>query len=315
MSHERFLFFILALVVVLLWWQNSAENRESRGEPFAQTNVPRMIPPPAPQPQKNRELRKSQTLQKPESNFIESARPAKLIPIQSTNDPHQPPAGAVPFDLIGQYVVAYGDILIGRANKPDFPKSGFIEAPKMQLWETNEIPFSIHNTLKNPERVMRTIQYFNSHTPVKFVPYDGQPDSIVFVPGEDLCLSYLGRVQGHQPIYLSDKCSEREIGHEILHALGFVHEQSRPDRDRYLRILWPNIQEQHQDQFMTVPEGLFEALRERPFDYRSVMLYHAEAFAKQPGLLTLESLGQAIDPVASGLSDEDLARIWLLYNR
>lgn len=38
-----------------------------------------------------------------------------------------------------------------------------------------------------------------------------------------------------------DCLSQGEIAHEIMHVLGFSHEHTRPDRDRYITVLWENI--------------------------------------------------------------------------
>ena len=57
------------------------------------------------------------------------------------------------------------------------------------------------------------------------------------------CWSYLGKIRnnGSQQISLASGCDLAVPAHEIMHALGRFHEQSRADRDTYVRIITSNI--------------------------------------------------------------------------
>lgn len=57
------------------------------------------------------------------------------------------------------------------------------------------------------------------------------------------CWSFLGQTGGSQTLSLQTPgCMWSGVAaHEFMHALGFVHEQSRSDRDHYVSIVWKNI--------------------------------------------------------------------------
>ena len=54
----------------------------------------------------------------------------------------------------------------------------------------------------------------------------------------------VGRITGKHNLFLGYGCvTTRMIIHEFLHVFGFYHEQSRPDRDQYVRVIEKNIRE------------------------------------------------------------------------
>lgn len=60
--------------------------------------------------------------------------------------------------------------------------------------------------------------------------------------------------------------------HEFGHALGFHHEQNRPDRDQYIRIFKQNINPQSLFAFHKYDWNTINAY-DVPYDYESIMHY------------------------------------------
>ena len=230
---------------------------------------------------------------------------------ENSAQPPKPPPHGLPYVRNGELIVVFGDVLYGKAK--DAPPTGYVKTMPVDTWENSTIPFFIATDLPNPDRVNQAIKYFNEHTHVHFVPFTGQADAIVFEKGQKDCLSYVGRIGGHQPIYLDDRCGQTEITHELMHVLGFVHEQSRPDRDQYIKIHWENIQLDDRPQFDVAPDEVTRVSTSLPFDYHSIMLYKPSIFALRPELKTMDSVtNDAIDP-SEQLSRDDLNRLDKIY--
>lgn len=86
---------------------------------------------------------------------------------------------------------------------------------------------------------------YHKYTCVKFKPYTGEEsDYIRITAGNTGCWSSVGRIGGKQDVNLQvPGCLLKKgtVIHELMHAIGFLHEQSRFERDEYVTIRWNNI--------------------------------------------------------------------------
>ena len=62
------------------------------------------------------------------------------------------------------------------------------------------------------------------------------------------------------------------VVHELGHALGFLHEQSRPDRDQYVDVITENIEEGKEENFHKYSHLQIDSLGVE-YDLGSIMHY------------------------------------------
>jgi len=130
--------------------------------------------------------------------------------------------------------------------------------------------------------IYSAIATFESNTCLHFKSTTGLGDYIDFISSDTGCYSdSVGRNEGRQVINLDNHgCSYVDIIiHEIGHAIGFWHEQSRPDRDQYVDIHWNFISNGYSNNFLKRKYSEVDYQDSR-YDYGSIMHYPKTAFLK-----------------------------------
>jgi len=153
------------------------------------------------------------------------------------------------------------------------------------------------------------------HTCIRFVERTNEADYIEFYEdSKSFCQSYIGKKGGKQLLSLGSGCKNRgHITHELMHALGFFHEHTRPDRDKFIKILWDNIKKDHVKQFEIRTRGEATTLGQ-PYDFQSIMHYSNKEFSSNGGD-TIQAIADPSMPLGNlnSLSAVDAMQINLLY--
>ena len=229
---------------------------------------------------------------------------------------------SVTYELVDGQAVFQGDMILDlerlRVSDVEAARSAG-RRNEAARWIGGVVPYTIDSTLaSNDARVSGAISSWQSTTGITFIPRTSQGDYVLFrnPSGNTSCVtSNIGRTTGVVAISLATGCSTGNAIHEVGHAVGLWHEQSRADRDTWVTVNWANIQSGMASQFNTYLQNSSDGVDSSAYDFGSVMAYDSFAFSAN-GLPTLvKKDGSTFTSQRSGLSANDVRGVGRMYPR
>ncbi len=195
-------------------------------------------------------------------------------------------------EVIDGHFVLEGDIILDtesnwRTNQDRAQGRGSAHSFSSLRWPGGVIPYEIESGHPISNRIQDAIDNLNASTNLTIKPRTNETDFVKFVSASG-CASWVGRQGGQQTINASSTCTVGNMMHEILHAAGLWHEQSRCDRNSFVSIIWDNITDGKEKNFGQHCAGMSnpgtwddkDGVDIGNYDFGSIMHYPSTAFSK-----------------------------------
>ncbi|HEY5909140.1 MAG TPA: M12 family metallopeptidase [Verrucomicrobiae bacterium] len=170
------------------------------------------------------------------------------------------------------YKIIEGDIQVPLGFQPGDPASKAVYTTG-SLWGNGVVPYEFDSnvTAENQTHAIDAMALWEAEANINFRPRGLLDTSFVHFQNSTQNNSPVGPQPFGNTINIFNWHQPYTIAHELGHTLGFWHEQSRPDRDSYIRIETANILSGEEHNFEKQNDASFYG----PYDFDSVMHYGA----------------------------------------
>uniref|UniRef100_A0A1B6M8P9 Metalloendopeptidase n=1 Tax=Graphocephala atropunctata TaxID=36148 RepID=A0A1B6M8P9_9HEMI len=205
----------------------------------------------------------------------------------------------------------------------DFEHRSFIDDPEYQWPHRGEfvvVPFETNNLEPRVENLLyHYIDIFKNQTCIRWIPRTNEVDYVAFEPGYDVngkltdrCWAQaIGRTGGRIYIKVNSRCMSlgstyeylAAMPHEMMHTLGFTHEQQRRDSRCYVNFSESILQT---DVINTQIFTYTSTSISFPYDFQSIMHYElpGDIFSRE---------GEVIGAIGNEPSWQDWWKINYMY--